>query len=276
MVQQSTHPTAPAYMKDLSPLQRRLLQDHLPTRLFALVSWGCAATTWIAKVLNSHPDVFCAHAANISWMHFGGPNSRRLDGLDYLLLLAEMGNGYIAAGDVHGISRDCIPHLRASFGESFSAAVLVRDPLPRLNSQMALFRRYKDFSVWDLSYTDEIIRSKGILLPQKDEEHKMFVHAANMLNAILQEKDLGTVYRMEDLVSSPDVLCCLAEELTGGQVSLNIDWATHALATGKINRHSLAPQPSPEDWQIDVLRRVVDAGAWDSYKALGYAVPSLV
>src|SRR5436305_15337620 len=29
--------------------------------LFAVISWGCSATTWVAPTLNSHPDVFCLH-----------------------------------------------------------------------------------------------------------------------------------------------------------------------------------------------------------------------
>src|SRR5438034_719080 len=56
-------------------------------------------------------------------------------------LLASLGHAYLAAGDVHGVSRKEVCTLRTAFGDRFQAVALVRDPLPRLQSQLALFER---------------------------------------------------------------------------------------------------------------------------------------
>ena len=48
--------------EDLSALQRALLDAGSCDRLFAVVSWGAAATMWLAKTLNAHPEMLCLHA----------------------------------------------------------------------------------------------------------------------------------------------------------------------------------------------------------------------
>jgi hypothetical protein len=90
------------HLGELPEHQRRLLVDYPAPHLFAVVSWGCAATGWTARTLNSHPDIFAVHAANTAWAMLGG--GRTLTGVEYMRVLGMLGTNHAAAGDVHGIT----------------------------------------------------------------------------------------------------------------------------------------------------------------------------
>ena len=76
-----------------------------------MISWGCAATHWLARALNSHADIFCVHAGNFSRHQYG--RAPYLDGPEYLQVIGQMGCSYAAAGDVHGVNIRTIMKLRA-------------------------------------------------------------------------------------------------------------------------------------------------------------------
>src|SRR5208282_3966858 len=119
-------------------------------RLFAVVSWGAAATQWLSRTLNDCPGVYCAHASNLLWTRFAG--AQPLNGADYLRLIGVLGAGNKAAGDVHGISRHDVPAIREALGDRFRAIVLTRDPLHRLASQLAVFSRDAPTQHWNVDY----------------------------------------------------------------------------------------------------------------------------
>src|SRR5438874_9275816 len=125
--------------------------------LFAVVSWGCSATKWVATTLNSHPDVFCLHNLRFYQECFT-PNQPRLPDDTYLSMVQHLARGYVLAGDVHGIDRGSVPLLKEHFGERFRAAAVVRDPHKRLLSQVSLFERYDaDESIWfGLDYLQQL------------------------------------------------------------------------------------------------------------------------
>lgn len=263
------NPEVKHFFDDLSDFQGEVLRRSLCRQLFAVVSWGCAATAWLAKVLDSHPDIFCVHAANFSWQVFG--NLERLDGSQYIRIIGNQGCNYNAAGDVHGVSRHHIPELRRSLADRFNAAVVVRDPIPRLHSQLALFVELEQYRAWDVAYVDSVISRTGIILRADDYRCRFFVHAANMLNAILEERDVGRVYRSEDLTQRAETLGEFVEEITRGAVSPSADWLRSAIETPRVNRHADSQQARQfTDWQVDVIRRVVDPRSWEIYEALGY------
>ena len=88
---------------DLDELGQATAKDAPLPFLFCVVSWGCAATQWLANTLNSHPDIFCVHCENQFWERLGG--ARNLDGWQYLRILGCQSPGSRACGDVHGVSR---------------------------------------------------------------------------------------------------------------------------------------------------------------------------
>jgi hypothetical protein len=240
-------------------------------RIFAVVSWGCAATHWLAQALDSHPELRCFQNLNGKIARVGGG---KLNGVDYARLLATQGLGHTAVGDVHGFARDTIPEIRRSFGDRFECAVLVRDPLPRYRSQLAHFRnsnwQKKGSRPWEVDYLKLRARRAGLRIGKDDYASWLFVHGANMLNMILEERKVGPVVRMEDLVSSPDALCSLVSMLTGGGVEPSLDWAAQAVSQPRVLPHAKGGDTLSEG-ELDVLDRIVRPEAWQAYRELGYA-----
>jgi hypothetical protein len=240
-------------------------------RLFAVESWGSAGTHWLAHALDTHPQIRCFHAVNGTASLMSG--SRRLDGVEYARLLRAHRLGYPVVGDVHGFARTSIEEVKREFGDRFRAAVLVRDPIPRYRSQLALFRtgHWRKWTtngrLWDIDYVKPIARSAGINLRDNYDE-MLVVHAACMLNVILEERDLGPIFRMEDVVSDPDVLRTLVTTLTAGEVEAGAEWAAHAVTLPPLARHAGGEELTARD--LDVLERVVKPDAWAAYRLLGY------
>jgi len=254
----------------LSDYQSAFLRRYPCPQLFAIISWGCAATGWLATVLSRHPDIFCTHAANHAWHVLG--ECERLDGVRYLRVVGSQGLSRIAAGDVHGVSRHHVPELRRSFAGQFNSAVVVREPLARVQSHLGLFHQFDRRELWDIAYVNEIISRTGIMLPSDAYYWRFFVHAANMLNAILEEIEVGKVYRTEDLTRSAEALGDFIDEITRGKVNPSAEWLRLAVLTPIFNVHAERRNRTElDDWQVDVLRKVVHPRAWELYQELGYA-----
>ena len=265
----------------LDPLLAHAIREQSDLRVFAVISWGCAATKWIAKVLNAHPEVFCLHHANTHVGQHGYPERPRLDGVEYMRVVARMGLGYRAAGDVHGVSRHLVPAIGEAFGPAFRAAAVVRDPLERVRSQMDVFTQHRlrpgGYDPWGgLAHIDGIIADRALVLPELDRAaERMFVHGVNMLNAIVEEQQVGEVYRMEDLTSDRRVLAALIADLTG--LTVEASWLDAAAGVERVNVHRRdRPDPAFEEWQIEVLRKVVWPDAWSAYQRLGYSMPGFL
>ena len=257
----------------MTPEQRFALGALPLVNLFAVVSWGCAATSWLARALNSHPDIYCEHAANVAWNRFA--QAQVPDGIGYLRVIAAQASAYKAAGDVHGISRNDIPRLRSLLGDAFEAAVLVRDPLLRLQSQAALFKRW-NYRMWgDLAYVDAVMMHNGIDPATLSIEQRHFVHGVLCLNAITDEQTVGRVFRSEELTTDPEALADFVALLTRKCVVPSVDWAKRAIAVGPVNTHRTGISAFGQ-WEKDVIRRCVTREAWTAYEMLGYAIPDFL
>ncbi len=276
-------PEEPCETADNEPLhfysgltdEQKLYCGDSSIQLFAVVSWGCTATTWLARALNSHPDIFCVHHVNLIWSKIG--HAPYLDGLDYLRIICGEGYGHLAVGDVHGICRDKIPAIKAALGDRFACAVLVREPIRRLRSQMGLFEQAHQFGSWDVDYLNEDVIPK-LNLPDHSYLTRLFVHGANCLNGIIYEQKLGPVFTSEALTSQPEALCNFVRYITHEKVESDIDWAIACIKKGKLNVHindTQAEQPFLP-WQIEVLREVVRPEAWKLYENLGYPKPDFI
>lgn len=260
------------FSRGLTEYQRAFLRQYPHPQLFCVVSWGCAATAWLARVLNRHPDIYCVHAANLAWHVLG--NADKQDGVEYLRIIGQQGHAHVAAGEVHGVSRNLVTECRHALGEKFNAVVVVRDPVSRLHSQLALYQDFEGLQAWNIDHVEAILTSVGLAVAASDYESRFFVHAANMLNAILDESGVGRIYRSEDLTSSRETLGEFVQEITRGKVSPDSDWLQSALQTKPVNVHAgRRPRRELTDWQMDVVRRVVDQRAWETYESLGYAPP---
>lgn len=247
----------------------------IQTHVFSVISWGCAATNWLAHVLNSHPDIYCVHASNHLWHGFA--QAEYLDGMRYLQLLQIEGRTCIAAGDVHGVDRLKIPELREAFGSKFSAAVLVREPVARLTSLLAMYEKDGHLMPYDADFIDRLIDHHSLVVPDRTHRTKLFVHAINMLGAILDEVEVGKIFRQEDITTQPESLKALVEEITAGKVSPRQEWCEDAIRTRRLNAHAVARRPfQPRGWELDVVRKVVAPATWRLYSDLGYRRPDFL
>jgi hypothetical protein len=242
--------------------------SRMTHKLFAVVSWGCAATAWLAKALNSHPDIFCTHSGNGHWKAHG--RAPDISGSELMAVLDAIADScYLAAGDVHGLSREDVEAVRTLFGDQFNAVVLVREPMARLRSQVALFKQ-ANYRGWaGLDYVEPLAKAAGFDPSKLTIEQMHFIHGANMLNAIIKEKSIGKIYRCEDVTSDPSYLVDILLELTGETVAFTPAWAAAAVASKKVNAHS-ANQTGWNAFEARIIRSVVKTEAWEEYYSLGY------
>jgi hypothetical protein len=95
-----------------------------------------------------------------------------------------------------------------------------------------------------------------------------------MLNNITKEEAVAPIWRCEDITSDSAALTRFVEELTGGHVQVEPEWAERAVRRPPTNSHCKANvQREFEAWQIEVINRIVKPQAWWIYERLGYKTP---
>ncbi len=237
-------------------------------RLFAVITWGCCGSTWLAKVLNSHPDIFCLHCLNQHFSYLYG--SPYVEGIGYLKTISVTANGYKLAGDIHGVDREELPYLRKVLGKNFRDAVLVRDPLKRLKSMCYCLRRLKG-GYSDYSYIEELIESNKLKLKNYSMNEILFVHAVNMLNAIIEETQLSSrIEKIEDLTEDKNKFIEFIDYLSDGGIILDEHWVSQVFSIPKINSHIGDREITFDNHEIEIMNRVIKPEAIKLYENLGY------
>jgi hypothetical protein len=248
-----------------------------PPELFAVITWGCAGTKWLTQVLNGHPEIFCIHALRYC-IDVADGVAARIDDVQVLSAVERMGGGLRLAGEVHGLARTSVPRLQAKFGKRFRCAGLVRSPAPRLRSQLALFatHNYSPRAWPNMEYVDRLPGFARVAGMVRSYEQLMFVHAVNMLNAVIEEQKLFPLYRLEDLSANAAALSGFIDHISGGCIEADEMYLTWAQSLGAPNSHvsmaGKAPRPF-EDWQLDVIRAILHPEAIEAYQDLGYEIP---
>ena len=273
--QETASEETPAYLIGLPKEEIAACRQTPVRQVFAVVTWGCSASHWLSAMLNTHPDIFCVHDANSLWRRLG--RAPQLNGTEYLRIIGLQGVACAAAGDVHGVGLHTLPQLRQDFGDHFQAAVVVREPLPRLRSQLALYGNNSWTGHWDIEYVYKFIR-QGVRLPADTYENRLVLHAIANLNCIIAEHAAAQVWRTEDLTADGEKLGAFIDHITRGAVRPDTAWTSNAVARPKLTSHT-SRRPSDEafeDWQIDAIRRIVHPRAWDLYAELGYTRPAFL
>lgn len=259
------------YLESWEPRRSASIEGLQCPRVFAVLTWGLSASTWLACALNAHPDIFCVHAANAPWSTFAG--ARRLDGPEYLNLLAREGYGCIAAGDVHGLNRDDLARCRAVFGNSFGSAITVREPIARVRSSFGHFDGDPDYRP-DVSPVQKWL-DLGIRLPADTYEARREVLGIAALNTIELEWGVAKIWRSEDLTGNSTRLCEFIAELTHDSVMPDLPWADSIIRKPRVNSHG-GRRRQLEAWHIEAIRKIVTPRAWDYYAQLGYPRPDFL
>ena len=266
MPEETRHPWPDKY-----GFKAHLLDTLDRPQLFSVVTWGCCASTWLAKVLDSHPDIFCLHAFN---QHYALTSmSGENNDLGYLESIAISAHAYAAAGDIHGVGRESIPLLHKHFQDRFHSAVLVRAPWERFHSMLSCMKRLKG-GLSDYSYIDKRLGG-SLSAGQLSLADRIFAHSVNMLNAITEEtRYCETIFKMEDIIASPEHLAQLVRHITGGTVPVTPEWVEAALKTKKANTH-IRQCPPPTTFNAkekQMIAAILKPGALDLYRQMGYLV----
>lgn len=168
----------------------RLAGDH---RRFLVNRMGSTGSTWFAKLLNSHPDVFCTHERVVS-RAFPARCYGEEDILNLIRMLAtdQMHGAYRAVGDVGSIWLGHAVNLPA-----FKTAVLLRHPARILNTRL---------SVTDASFTEIPEASKRCIREVWDiepEEYppadQLFLHDLSTFASHVWALGRVQMIRLEDL-----------------------------------------------------------------------------
>jgi len=252
----------------LTPFQAAIAEMYATPRLFGVVTWGAAGSHWLAATLNRIPDLLCLHDGRypLRILHDGPP----VDEVAWFRMLDILGSGHVAAGDVHGVDRARVPALRQAFGERIAFAVVVRAPRPRLASQFRLFRELERFGGWNVEPMHALADRLGLDLPDRGHSTLLDLHGIAMLNAIVEERTVGPVYRMEDLVSDPAALGRLVAHITGDEVRPEPALLASLVARPRTNAHGDAGQAAFAPWHQAALDAVLLPEARRAYLDLGY------
>jgi hypothetical protein len=127
-----------------------------------------------------------------------------------------------------------------------------------------------------LGTCDAVLERCGVKLLENAYRSKFFVHTINRLNAIIEESD-GRVYRAEDLTTKADIVGEFILEITRDKGASTKEWLESAVQMRRMNTYSKSSQERPLfDWEVDVVRKVVDPRAWEQYERIGYARPDFL
>jgi hypothetical protein len=113
-------------------------------RRFLVQRLGSTGSTWVAKLLNSHPDVFCYHEGVIAKI-FPSRSYGNAEILTFIDLIAEdrMHDAYAAVGDV---GSTWLQHVTAIPTSKFSTGLLLRHPARLLNTRLNVFPSDQSFT----------------------------------------------------------------------------------------------------------------------------------
>ncbi len=246
-------------------------------RLFAVISWGHAATFWLSKMLNAHQEVFCVHDIKHQWSQV--TNSEKLnDDILYMKVLEKAGLGCRLSGDCHGVNRERIDDIKEVYGERFRSVVIVRHPIPRILSYLSHAEKkgidnYNlDFEHIENSLDD---RLKGRLNTKKQ---LFFVHVMDCVNIIKYEADLGPLFTMERLTKDTGELNNLLRYLSNGELEFKPAMLEGAFSK-QINPHQKCSDhhisvkeiyESLPEWQKKAFSYLLNPTSNQLYQDLGY------
>lgn len=274
----------------------------MPNVFFCVLTWGASGSAWVAKLLNAHPDLWCCHAIGqkARWqVDFGGAYSGETglgpeNALAYCRWILVHAEGCVSAGDVHGIDlptwRRIEPQLTPFSGEPLAtrSAVLVRHPIPRIESYIAQHRRYLEVKLRQADFFKPYVEARelagrlGLDWAPEDYEKLMFLEACRLAaRRIVEERRSGyRVFRLEDLVQGVQGPQDLLSHLSAGALTSWPPGVLEHLQGQTVNRHRSTDVSDPleifsgwPDWRRELFQRMFDPDSVAAYQALQYDLP---
>ena len=227
---------------------------------------GFTGSTWLAKLLNSHPDVMCTHEQVVVRVH----PRKSFDAGDIWRMVSAIAwntyNGaYRAAGDVGSIF---LGHAMALRGK-FTTALLMRHPARLLNARLKVYPSYPYFAEIDAESRTAILERWDLDVAQLSKTDARFV--CDLFTFATQVQAVGNVdflIRIEDLRNLDR-----CHEVAHGLTGVEYETATILRAlSNPVNRHTAAASvpeivgrftPQQRDWYHTLLRDAAPKFGYD-------------
>ncbi len=204
---------APAYAEAELCLSNLRVNGNV--KRFFISRMGSTGSSWLAKLLNGHPDVYCSHEGVVARLYPSGQLSSRdvIRFIEYFAWDAKH-EAYRVLGDVGSAFFCHLPCL-----PKFTTALLVRHPARILNTRLTVYPQDQSFSAIPAESRTCIEELWGLDLDDYEPIDRIFLHDMFTFASqvwVLDKTDL--VIRLEDL---QDVENCLRtlHSLTGLEYS---------------------------------------------------------
>jgi hypothetical protein len=194
-------------LSDVEDLRLRLgsLGLNGPHRRFLVNRMGGTGSSWLVKLLNTHPDVFCYHEGVIIRTYPSSSYGSE-DIVSFIRWLAadDMKGAYKAVGD---IGSAWVGHLTSVPRELFTTGILLRHPARILNSRLNIFKTDKYFTEISSEYLQHIERTWGIDAPKRSEIDQIFLQDLCNLKAQMDAVNAVDVVMQLELMSRDSDYC---------------------------------------------------------------------
>jgi hypothetical protein len=211
----STKPAPqPRPAEDVANLRARLasLEATGYHHRFLVNRLGSTGSTWLAKLLNSDPDVFCYHEGILAQV-FPATSYTGDDVINFIRRLAtdDMHDAYKAVGDVGSV---WIGHLLALPKGLFTTGLLLRHPARMLNTRLTVFKTERSLAAIDPRCLRRIEETWGINASVRSGMDQIFLqdlfHLSNQIASMDAVDVTIHLERMQDV----DYCCEVLHELT--------------------------------------------------------------
>src|SRR5438552_1869034 len=207
----SEEETAPADKADALRASLSKLDIRGEHHRFMVNRMGSSGSTWLVKLLNSHPDVFCYHEGVLAQIYpQKSYTSEHVVNFIRSLAWDDMHGAYKAIGDV---GSSLLEHIQAVPRNLFTTAILLRHPARMLNTRLKVFEKDKSFTKIDPSTLRQIEERWGI--KACNEMDQIFVQ--DLFHIVMQLRAVDTVDVVIQLERMNDVehCCNTLQQLTG-------------------------------------------------------------
>ncbi len=233
---------------------------------FIISRMGSTGSTWFAKLLNGHPEVYCSHEGIMAQIY----PSKGFDASDVTRFIKYFAwnakhEAYRALGDV-GSAFFC--HLR--WLPAFTTALLVRHPARILNTRLTVYPRDQSFSAVPAESHACIQELWGIDLQHYEPIDQIFLHDTwTFATQVWVLDKANLVIRIEDLQEVENCLSIL-HSLTGLEYSRTL---VEEATLNRVNRRSHGDKsiaeivagftPRQRDWYRLMLSDILPSFGYD-------------
>src|SRR5882724_7039040 len=210
-------------LSDVEDLRLRLgsLGLNGPHRRFLVNRMGGTGSSWLVKLLNTHPDVFCYHEGVIVRTY---PSSSygSDDIVSFIAWLAEddMKSAYRAVGDVGSA---WLGHVTSIPKELFTTGILLRHPARILNTRLNVFEKDNSFTEINAECLNRIQQTWGINGHECGEMDQIFLQDLyNLKMQIDAASSVDIVIQLELMTTDLDYCADMLHRLTGQYYELSL------------------------------------------------------